>query len=202
MNGKNLSLVKIDPGRNPHYVKIGKRIHQARVMAKETNSRALSLRLGWSAGRIHNYETGLSTPGVEETLQLCSALGINPGWLTYGIGAPRPTDSRANRYRKFIDALEQAEREGDLEKYLAAIKLTPERMVKFRNNPDSKIPDLMARRCEKYLRRRRGWIDEPAEVLADQSQLPVDAQVLLDLYRKLSPRDRKKFYAIGELLLP
>ncbi|MGD8421951.1 MAG: helix-turn-helix transcriptional regulator, partial [Gammaproteobacteria bacterium] len=57
--------------RNPLYLKIGKRIRQARLMAKETNSRELSQRLGWSAGRIHNYETGLSTPGVDETLQFC-----------------------------------------------------------------------------------------------------------------------------------
>jgi hypothetical protein len=54
--------------RNPLYQKIGKRIRQARLMARETNSRALSIRLGWSGGRIHNYESGLSTPRVDETL--------------------------------------------------------------------------------------------------------------------------------------
>ena len=60
-------------GRNPLYVKIGKRIRQARLMAKESNSRALSIRLGWSGGRINNFETGISTPGVEETLLFCDA---------------------------------------------------------------------------------------------------------------------------------
>lgn len=201
MKSNKLSLVKDNPRRNPHYVKIGKRIHQARKMAKESNSRALSVRLGWSAGRIHNYEIGISTPGVDETLQFCEALGIDPGWLTYGIGAPRSVDSQSNCYVKFIEALDKAEQEGVLDKYLAAIKLTVERMIKFRNNPHSKIPDVMARRCEKYLGMHRGWIDEAAVTPENQSHLPIDVQDLLGLYQKLSRENKKKFYAIGELLM-
>jgi transcriptional regulator with XRE-family HTH domain len=201
MKSKNLTLVKSNPVRNPHYLKIGKRIHQARKMAKESNSRALSMRLGWSAGRIHNYETGLSTPGVDETLQFCEALHIDPGWLTYGIGAPHSADSLSNRYRKFIDTLDKAEREGVLDKYLVAIKLPIERMTKFRSNPHSKIPDVMARRCEKYQGMHRGWIDEAPVNLESQFDLPADVQELLSLYQKLSAENKNKFYAIGELLL-
>lgn len=201
MKINKLSLVKDNSRRNPHYVKIGKRIRQARMMAKESNSRALSVRLGWSAGRIHNYETGLSTPGVDETLQFCEALRIAPGWLTYGIGTPRSADIHSNRYLKFIDTLDKAERGGVLDKYLAAIKLPLERMTKFRNNPHSKIPNLMARRCEKYLGMHRGWIDEAAINPENQSHLPSDAQDLLNLYQKLSAENKKKFHAIGELLL-
>lgn len=200
MKVKKLALVKGNPTRNPHYVKIGKRIHQARKMGGESNSRALSVRLGWSAGRIHNYETGLSTPGVDETLQLCEALKIDPGWLTYGIGAPRSADTRSNRYLKFIDALDKAEQEDALDKYLAVIKLPAERMAKFRNNSNSKIPDVMARRCEKYLGMHRGWIDEATDIPESQFHLTADAQDLLSLYQKLSAENKKKFYAIGELL--
>jgi transcriptional regulator with XRE-family HTH domain len=201
MKVSKISLVKNNSRRNPQYVKIGKRIHQARMMAKESNSRALSVRLGWSAGRIHNYETGLSTPGVDETLQFCEALRIDPGWLTYGIGAPRSADIHSNRYLKFIDALSMAEQEGVLDRYLAAIKLPVERMTKFRNNSLSKIPDVMVRRCEKYLGMHRGWIDEAAIYPESQSHLPSEVQNLLSLYQKLSAENKKKFYAIGELLL-
>jgi len=201
MKTNKLSLIKDNPRRNPHYVKIGKRIHQARMMAKESNSRALSVRLGWSAGRIHNYETGLSTPGVDETLQFCEALHIDPSWLTYGIGAPRSADIHGNRYVKFIDALDKIEQQGDLDKYLAAIKLPVERMTKFRNNPHSKIPDVIARRCEKYLGMHRGWIDESAINPESLSHLTSDVQDLLSLYQKLSTENKKKFYAIGELLM-
>lgn len=187
--------------RNPLYVKIGKRIRQARLMAKETNSRELSQRLGWSAGRIHNYETGLSTPGVDETLQFCEALGIDPAWLTYGIGAPRPADLHSSRYRNFIHALDQAEREGTLPEYLEAIRLPVERMQKFRKNPYAKIPDVMARRCEKFLSKRRGWIDESHDEIRSPKYLDQDMQDLLALYAKLSPQERKKFFAIGEIMV-
>ena len=61
---------------NPTYLKIGKRIRQARLMAKETNSRELSLRLGWSAGRINNFELGISTLGPDETLLLAKELKV------------------------------------------------------------------------------------------------------------------------------
>jgi transcriptional regulator with XRE-family HTH domain len=201
MKVKKLTLINSNSTRNPHYIKIGKRIHQARMMAKESNSRALSVRLGWSAGRIHNYETGLSTPGIDETLQFCEALKVDPSWLTYGIDAPRSADTRSNRYLKFIDALDKAEQDGALDKYLAVIKLAPERMARFRNNSNSKIPDLMARRCEKYLGMHRGWIDEATDIPESQFHLSADVQDLLSLYQKLSAENKKKFYAIGELLL-
>jgi transcriptional regulator with XRE-family HTH domain len=187
--------------RNPLYQKIGKRIRQARLMARESNSRDLSIRLGWSGGRIHNYESGLSTPGVDETLQFCQAVGVDPSWITYGVGAPRPVELHSMRYRKFIDTLDQAEKQGNLEEYLAAVKLPIERMRKFRNNPYSKIPDVMARRCEKYLGQRRGWIDKATVSPQTHPNLSDDIQDLLLLFAKLSPRAKKQFYDIGELLL-
>ena len=198
-NIKSLPL-KNKPERNPVYLTIGKRIRQARLMAKESNSRELSLRLGWSAGRIHNYEIGLSTPGVEETLQFCEALRVDPAWVTYGIGAPRPPDLFSSRYRKFMKALDEAEQKGILSEYLAAIKLPGERLQKFRNKPHSKIPDVMARRCEKYLKKPRGWIDESIEDYGSQLYLTEEIQELLALYADLAPDARKKFVAIGQLL--
>jgi len=196
-----LKAVSSKPERNPLYQKIGKRIRQARLMAKESNSRDLSIRLGWSAGRINNYESGLSTPGVDETLQFCAALKVDPGWITYGIGSPRPAELHSIRYRKFIDALDDAEKKGNLPDYLAAIKLSSERMQKFRRKPYTKIPDVMARRCEKYLGRQRGWIDEDPGVLALPADLSEEMRDLLALYSRLTPEDKKKLYSIGEVLV-
>jgi len=201
MKNMKLHAISNKPERNPLYQKIGKRIRQARLMARESNSRDLSIRLGWSAGRIHNYESGISTPGVDETLQFCAALKVDPGWITYGIGAPRPTELHSVRYRKFIEALDDAEKKGILPDYLAAIKLSPERMLKFRKKPYTKIPDVMARRCEKYLDRHRGWIDEAPGGAASQADLSEEMRELLALYARLTPGDKKKFYAIGELLI-
>ena len=187
--------------RKPLYVKIGKRIRQARLMARETNSRDLSIRLGWSGGRLHNYETGVSTPGVDETLQFCAAVKVDPSWITYGVGAPRSAELHSARYRNFIDALDDAEKEGYLEDYLAAIKLPLERMQKFRNNPYTRISDVMARRCEKYFGHRRGWIDESPGNGEIRPYLTVDVQELLVLYASLAAKDKKKLHAMGQLLL-
>jgi hypothetical protein len=60
---------------NPTYVKIGKRIRQAHLSAKVTNSREFSLGLGWSAGRVNNFELGISTPGPDETEIFAEASG-------------------------------------------------------------------------------------------------------------------------------
>ena len=201
MKHMKLEAVSNKPARNPLYQKIGKRIRQARLMAKESNSRDLSIRLGWSAGRINNYESGLSTPGVDETLQFCAALKVDPGWITYGIGSPRPAELHSIRYRKFIDALDDAEKKGNLPDYLAAIKLSSERMQKFRRKPYTKIPDVMARRCEKYLGRHRGWIDEDPGGLALPADLSEEMRDLLALYSRLTPEDKKKLYSIGEVLV-
>lgn len=198
-NAKTLPI-KNKIKRNPAYLKIGKRIRQARMMAGETNSRELGLRLGWSAGRIHNYESGLSTPGIEETLQFSEALKVNPAWVTYGIGDPRPADPQPSRYRKFMQSLDDAEKKGVLQEYLAAIKLPNERMQKFRSKPHAKIPDVMARRCEKYLKQHRGWIDEPVDEPGSPVYLTGDIQELLALYARLKPGERRKFVAIGQLL--
>lgn len=197
---KNMSAT-IKPLRNPLYLKIGKRIRQARLMAKETNSRELSLRLGWSAGRIHNYESGLSTPGVDETLQFCEALKIDPAWLTYGTGAPRAAELHSDRYRRFIDTLEQAERDGLLPDYLEAIHISYERMRQYRSDPYLKISNVMARRCEKYLGKQRGWMDEPLVAVPDSNNFPEDFHELLALYQQLGPGDRKKLLALGRVLL-
>ena len=201
MSKPKSTLARGKSARNSLYLKIGKRIRQARLMARESNSRDLSVRLGWSAGRVHNYEAGLSTPGVEETLQLADALRVDPAWLTYGVGAPRPAALHSSRYRRLLDAVDDAEKQGNLPDLLQALRLPLERLQKFRKNPYSKIPDLMARRCEKYLGQRRGWIDEPLDRAALSTPLTPDVEQLLELYDRLKSTDKAKLQAIGKLLL-
>ncbi len=187
--------------RNPVYEKIGKRIRQARIMAKETNSRALSERLGWSAGRINNFETGISTPGVEETLQYCEAVGTDPCWLTYGVGSPRASTLKTTRHRNLMTIIDDAERDGRLSATLDAIQLTPERLAKHRDNPFKEIPDRLARRCERFLNRRRGWMDESHVEDSSYAALPGDMRELLAVYAKLTDADKQKLHAMSKLLL-
>jgi transcriptional regulator with XRE-family HTH domain len=185
---------------NPTYVKIGKRIRQARLMAKETNSRKLSLRLGWSAGRINNFEVGISTPGPDETELLCQELKAEPAWITYGVGSPRASAFFTTRYCNFMAAIEEVEAAAELPALLESIKLTVERLEKIRANPLKKIPDVMARRCEKHLNKPRGYLDETRIEDTYCEPLPQYMRDLLHVYVKLSDEDREKLYEMAKIL--
>jgi transcriptional regulator with XRE-family HTH domain len=186
---------------NPLYVKIGNRIRQGRKMAGETNSRALSERLGWSGGRINNFETGYSTPGVEETLDLCKALGLNPCWVTYGIGSPTPAATQAARYKNLMGIVSEAESRGTLSDLLSAIKIAPAALEKYRANPYKKITDRQARNCEQFLDRPYGWLDIGQGGPDASCPLPEDQLKLLVLYEKLPKKNRQKLFAMMDLLL-
>ncbi|MES9903134.1 MAG: helix-turn-helix transcriptional regulator [Sedimenticola sp.] len=187
--------------RNPLYVKIGKRIRQARLMAKESNSRTLSERLGWSGGRINNFETGASTPGVEETLQFSKAVGADPCWITYGVGSPTASSLQSTRYRNLMLVINEAESAGELLELLKAMQLSVEQLEKYRANPFKTISDRLVRRCEKHLQKQEGWLDESHIEHGFCEALPEDMRELLTVYSKLPKDDRQKLYAMSELLL-
>ncbi len=187
--------------RNPLYVKIGKRIRQARLMAKETNSRTLSRRLEWSEGRINNFETGISTPGVEETLQFCEAVGADPCWITYGVGSPRASSVQTTRYRNLMAIFDEAESAGELLEVLEAMKFTLERLASFRANPFKTIPDRLARKCEKHLGKPKGWMDESHIGKGLYEPLPTDMRELLTIYSRLNEEDRRKLFAMSKVFL-
>ncbi len=186
---------------NQTYVKIGKRIRQARLMAKETNSRALSQRLGWSGGRINNFELGISTPGPDETLILGEVLKVEPAWITYGVGSPRATAVYTTRYCNFMAVIDEIAASAELPDFLNALKLTVERLEKLQANPLKKIPDVMARRCERYLKKPRGWLDETRIENTFCEPLPQDMRDLLHTYMKLTNSDRVKLSEMAKVLL-
>jgi transcriptional regulator with XRE-family HTH domain len=186
---------------NPTYVKIGKRIRQARLSAKVTNSREFSLGLGWSAGRVNNFELGISTPGPDETEILAEAFKVNPAWITYAVEPMRSSDLYSTRYCNFIRVVEEAEATGDLIQLLEAVKLTAERLDKLRGNPHKKIPDAMARRCEKHLQKPRGWLDDKQQENRYCEPMPPDIRDLVSLYVRLPLKERARLCQMGEILL-
>jgi transcriptional regulator with XRE-family HTH domain len=186
---------------NQTYVKIGKRIRQARLMAKETNSRELSQRLGWSGGRINNFELGISTPGPDETLILGEILKVEPAWITYGVGSPRATAVYTTRYCNFMAVIDEITAAAELPDFLNALKLTVERLEKLQANPLKKIPDNMARRCERYLKKPRGWLDETRIENAFCEPLPQDMRDLLHTYMKLTNSDKVRLSEMAKVLL-
>ena len=186
---------------SPTYVKIGKRIRQARLSAKETNSREFSLRLGWSAGRINNFELGISTPGPDETEMLAEKFKVNPAWITYGVEPMRSSDLYSTRYCNFIRVIEETETAGELAELLKAVKLTVERLEKIRGNPHKKIPGAMARRCEKHLKKNRGWLDDKQDEHRYCKPMPPDIRDLVSIYVRLPEKERAKLCRMGEVLL-
>ncbi len=194
-------MTAASPDRNPLFMKIGKRMRQARKMAKESNVRKLSLRLGWSAGRLSNFETGLSTPGVEETLEFCKATGSDPCWITYGVGSPRAASQQSTRYRNFISAIEKADGEGELPELIKKLNLSEDYINNIVANPFKKIPDRLVRRFEKHLNKKRGWMDEVSADASFCEPLPENMRNLLAVYSKLQREDKIKLQGMAELLL-
>ncbi len=72
---------------------------------------------------------------------------------------------------------------------------------KHRDNPFKPISDRLARRCERYRRVPRGWLDESRIEQGFCVPLPEDMRQLLDVYAKLSAADEQKLYAMSEVLL-
>jgi len=167
---------------NPLYVQIGKRIRTARLAAGETNSRALSLRLGWSGGRLNNFETGVSTPGVEETLVFCAAVGANPSWITYGLGPQGPATKQAARYFHVLAVLAQAERDERLDALMEATGLSRERIARIRAKPGTALSDRLIRWTEQFAGVKAGTFD----------RWPRDRQLqdLLTVFFTVSPEQR------------
>ena len=199
-NPRNTSSKKLAQP-NQTYVKIGKRIRQARQMAKQTNSRELSQRLGWSGGRINNFELGISTPGPDETLILGEVLKVEPAWITYGVGSPRASAVYTTRYCNFMAVIDENAAAAELPDLLNALKLTVERLEKIQANPLKKIPDDMARRCERYLKKPRGWLDETRIENTFCEPLPQDMRDLLYTYMKLSNSDKVRLSEMAKVLL-
>ncbi len=108
---------------------------------------------------------------------------------------------QSTRYHNLMAVLGNAETAGELPAFLEAIELSIERLDKLRGNPFKRISDRMARRCEKYLNKRRGWLDESHVEHGYCEPLRQDMRDLLAVYSKLTEEDRRKLYAISQLLL-
>jgi hypothetical protein len=97
--------------------------------------------------------------------------------------------------------IEEAEIAAEVLQMLQALKLTVERLEKIRANQHKRIPDVMARRCEKYLKKPRGWLDDNRVEKRYCEPMSPDLRNLVDIYVRLSEKDRAKLYKMGCILL-
>jgi hypothetical protein len=97
--------------------------------------------------------------------------------------------------------IDEIESTAELPGMLKTLKLTVERLEKLRSNPLKKIPDDLVRRCERYLKKPRGWLDETRIENTFCEPLPQDMRDLLHTYIKLSDSDKVRLSEMAKVLL-
>ena len=171
------------------------RIKLARRMAGLDTQAMLVERIpGWKPSRLGNYEAGVSTPGPDDVLRMAEATGVSACWLMFGLGPIRPSarDLQAIRHQNLSHICTSKEKKrGGLARFAKAVKLTKEQCSVFLDNPFDPIDDSLARRIEKHLRHRKGWMDEQ-HVEHDPlfMSFPDDLRELLGIYSELDKEQR------------
>lgn len=140
------------------------RIKLARKMAGMPTQASLLAQIpGWKPSRLGNYEAGISTPGVDDILLIAEATGVSVCWLMFGQGPIRPNerDLQAVRHQNLAHALDGiTEDEGRLNETVKRLRISRKRLREHLDNPFLPISDELARRLERLLETRPGWLDE------------------------------------------
>ena len=190
--------------KNPTAVKIGNRIKQARKMAGFTTASQLNEHLeDWSASRLGNYEAGISIPSPDDIERIARITGSSPCWITFGIGPIRATsrDVQAIRHQNLTFVVDQIkETPTKLRLLLKELGVSRNKLEELLDNPFTPIIDRYARRCEKVLKKHKGWMDEQ-HVESDPlcMNFPEDIRELMSIYSELNVDDRNKLLNIARI---
>jgi transcriptional regulator with XRE-family HTH domain len=190
--------------KNPTAVKIGNRIKQARKMAGFDTAAQLSEHLpDWSASRLGNYEAGISTPAPDDIERIAAITGSSPCWITFGIGPIRASsrDLQAIRHQNlsfFVAEIKNTS--AKLRALLQTLGISRKKLDELIDNPFTPIQDRYARRCEQFLKKPKGWMDEQ-HVESDPlcMNFPEDLRELMSIYSELNVADRKKLLEIAKV---
>ena len=200
-------MTNTSQGKNQTAVKIGNRIKQARKMAGFDTAAQLNEHLpDWSASRLGNYEAGISTPAPDDIERIAAITGSSPCWITFGIGPIRSSsrDVQAIRHQNLsflIDELKNTP--AKLRSLLQTLGISRKKIDELIETPFPPIQDRYARRCEQFLKKPKGWMDEQ-HVESDPlcMNFPEDLRELMSIYSELSVEDRKKLLEIAKVFGP
>lgn len=192
--------------KNPTAVKIGQRIKQARKMAGfDTAAQLLEELSGWGTGRLGNYEAGISIASPDDIKTIAYATGSSPCWIMFGHGPIRATgrDIQTIRHQNFVHIFESSKsKKGERTKFLKAIGLSRKKVDEYLNNPFITIPDRIARKCEKYAKKKINWIDQQhVETDPICASFPQDMQKLMMIYSELEETDQKRLVKLAEVFI-
>lgn len=190
--------------KNPTAVQIGHRIKQARKMAGfDTAAQLLENIDDWGTGRLGNYEAGISIPSPDDIKIIANITGSSPCWIMFGHGPIRSTgrDIQAIRHQNFVYIFETAKsQKGVMTKFLKVIGLSRKKVDEHINNPFLTIPDRIARKCEKFTKRKVGWIDaQHVETDPVCASFPEDMQRLMMIFSELSEVEQKRLVKLAEI---
>jgi len=197
-------MTETTPNKNPTAVKIGNRIKQARKMAGFETAAQLNEHLSdWSASRLGNYEAGISTPAPDDIERIAAITGSSPCWITFGIGPIRASsrDLQAIRHQNLSFLVtELINTPTKLRSLLQTLGISRKKVDELIDNPFTPIQDRYARRCEQFLKKPKGWMDEQ-HVESDPlcMNFPEDLRELMSIYSELNLEDRKKLLDIAKV---
>ena len=203
MGSRQMAKSMTPPNKNPTAIKIGNRIKQARKMAGfETAAQLNELLTDWSASRLGNYEAGISTPAPDDIERIAQLTHASPCWITFGIGPIRSSmrDIQAIRHQNLVYLVEQVKQVEKIKTLIAALGISPNKLDQHIDNPFVNISDRIARRCEKFLNKPKGWMDEQ-HVESDPvcAAFPDDMREVMEIFSNLQEKERGKFLQIARI---
>lgn len=189
--------------KNPTAIQIGQRIKQARRMAGlETAAQLLEKIPDWGPSRLGNYEAGISLPSPDDVKVIAEKTDSSPCWIMFGSGPIRASgrDTQAIRHQNLVATFEQARSQrGQLAPLLKTIGLSRKKLDEHIANPFLTIADRLVRRCEKHLKKQKGWMDEQhVEMDPVCVSFPEDMRRLMMIYSELPTNERQRLLRIIE----
>lgn len=205
-NANILGDILMADNKNPTAVKIGQRIKQARKMAGFNTAASLLEELSnWGTGRLGNYEAGISIASPDDIHTIAEATGSSPCWIMFGHGPIRSSgrDIQAIRHQNFVYIFENCKtQKGAITKFLKTIGLSRKKVDEHLNNPFLNIPDRIARKCEKFAKRKVNWIDQQhVETDPICASFPQDMQKLMMIFSELPEADQKRLVKLAEVFI-
>ena len=174
-------------------------------MAGFTTAAQLNQHLSdWSASRLGNYEAGISIPSPDDIERIAQITDASPCWITFGIGPIRSAsrDIQAIRHQNLVYLVEHARNANKLKSLVSTLSISRKKLDDHIDNPFMNIADRLARRCEQFLKKPKGWMDEQ-HVESDPvcAAFPDDMREIMSIYSNLEQTDRAIFLEIAKAFM-
>lgn len=164
----------------------------------------LQLIPGWEdkRSRVTNYEAGISMAPPEAILAIAKATECSPCWLMFESGPIRATgrDIQAIRHQNLVAVVEETKSQRKLTPLLKELSISRHKLNEYLDNPFLEISDRIARRCEKYISKPSGWLDEQ-HIESDPicQSFPEDLRELMGIYSELVDDDKEKLLQMARI---